>query len=326
MDTESSKFKIRLGMFVAAGIVLFLAAVFLIGRQKNLFNPVFQIKSTFYSVSGLQVGNNVRFSGINIGTVELIKIINDSTVQVDMIIQKDVQPFIKVDCEVSIGSEGIIGDRVIIISQGSSNSPSIKGGQFLLSVEAVELDDILTSLHVSAINAEVISAQLAEIMININQGNGTLGMFIHDTTIAKNINRTILNLRKTSKGLDDNMELIMTDLKETTKDLENNMTSIMKGFNKTTDNITHASVQLSETITNINHGEGTIGVLINDTILAENIRQTIFYLNKSSIGLNQNMKALKSNFLFRGYFKRKVKEAEKFKRDSIEIINAVSEK
>ena len=90
MDTTTQKFKIRLGLFVAGGLTLFVLAIFVIGKQKNLFNPVFKLTSTFYNVSGLQVGNNIRFSGINVGTVDNISIINDSTVKVDMLIKKDV--------------------------------------------------------------------------------------------------------------------------------------------------------------------------------------------------------------------------------------------
>ena len=93
-------------MFIAGGLMLFVIAIFLIGKQKNLFNPVFKLTTTFYNVSGLQVGNNIRFSGINVGTVDNIRIINDSTVQVDMLIKKSVQQFIKTDCEAAIGSSG----------------------------------------------------------------------------------------------------------------------------------------------------------------------------------------------------------------------------
>jgi phospholipid/cholesterol/gamma-HCH transport system substrate-binding protein len=123
-----------------------------------------------------------------------------------MIIQKSVQPFIKIDCEAAIGSEGLIGDRILIISQGSPDLPSAKDGDLLPSVGPVEMDAIMESLSVTAINAEVITDQLAEIMVNINQGEGTLGRLIQDTTIAENINRTIINLKSTSKGLDQNME------------------------------------------------------------------------------------------------------------------------
>ena len=206
METHSSQFKVRLGLFVAGGFIIFALAIFLIGRQKNLFNPTYNLTTTFYNVSGMQVGNNIRFSGINVGTVDDIKIIDDSTVQVNMIIQKSVQPFIKTDCQAAIGSEGIIGDRILVITQGSAGAPSAKDGESLSSVEPVETDAIMQSLSITAVNAEIITDQLAEIMININQGEGTLGRLIQDTTIAENINKTIINLKSTSKGLDQNME------------------------------------------------------------------------------------------------------------------------
>src|SRR5450759_3431233 len=89
MDTYSQNFKIRLGLFVAGGLTLFVLAIFIIGKQKNLFNPVFRLNTTFYNISGLQVGNNIRFSGIDVGTVDDINILNDSTVKVVMLIRKE---------------------------------------------------------------------------------------------------------------------------------------------------------------------------------------------------------------------------------------------
>ena len=206
MDTQSTRFKVRLGLFVAGGFVLFLIIIFLIGRQKNLFDPVFKLTTNFYNVSGLQVGNNIRFSGINIGIVGSIIILNDSTIQVDMIIKKNVRQFIKTDCQVAIGSEGIIGDRVLIITQGSSEAQSVKDEQFLSSIEPTETDAIIASLYITAGNLEIISGQLAEIMVKVNNGNGTLGRLIQDSTISENINQMIINLKKSSKGLDENME------------------------------------------------------------------------------------------------------------------------
>lgn len=206
METQSSKFKVRLGLFVAGGFILFVIAIFLIGRQKHLFDPIFKLTTTFYNVSGLQVGNNVRFSGINVGTVENIILINDSTVQVDLIVKKSVQKFIKSDCQAAIGSEGIIGDKVLIITQGTSAAESVRDEEYLISVEPVETDAIISSLRVTAGNFEIISGQLSEIMIKINQGKGTMGRLIQDSTISENINQTIINLRKSSKGLNENME------------------------------------------------------------------------------------------------------------------------
>jgi len=206
MDNHSPQFKVRLGLFVVGGLALFVLAIFIIGKQKNLFNPVFKLTTTFYNVSGLQVGNNIRFSGINVGTVDNISIVNDSTVKVDMMVRQEVKQFIKSDCIVAIGSEGLIGDRLLIITQGSADAALARDGEELLSVEPVETDAIMASVQVTAANAEIITDQLAKIMLKINEGDGTLGRLIQDTTIARNIDQTIINLKKSSKGLDENME------------------------------------------------------------------------------------------------------------------------
>ncbi|MFA6770831.1 MAG: MlaD family protein [Bacteroidales bacterium] len=300
MDTHTEKFKVRLGLFIIGGLALFVLAIFIIGKQQNLFNPVFKISATFRNVSGLQVGNNVRFTGINVGTVDNIKIINDSTVWVDMLIKKNIQQFIKSDCQVAVGSEGLIGDRLLVISYGSPDAPIVKDGQKLSSQEPVETDAIIASLQKSSVNVEVITLQLAEIMSDVNAGKGTLGRLIQDSTIAENVNQTIENFKNSSEGLDDTIEL--------TKE---NVFSFMESLQKTAAKTEVASNQLGEIMVKINSGEGTLGMLIQDTTTASNLNETIVNLKKSSLGLSENMEALKHNFLFRGYFRRKAKEEAK---------------
>jgi phospholipid/cholesterol/gamma-HCH transport system substrate-binding protein len=206
MNTHSLNFKIRLGLFIISGIALLVFALFIIGKQKNLFDPVYKLTTTFYNVSGLQVGNNIRFCGINVGTVDNISIINDSTVKVDLLIKKDVQRFIKSDCEVAIGSEGIIGARILIITQGGNDAPLAKEGQYLASKEPVETDAIMQNLMITSNNAAIVTDQLAKIMSKINNGKGTLSRLIEDPAIAENINQTIVNLKKSSSGLNENMK------------------------------------------------------------------------------------------------------------------------
>ena len=206
METHSHKFKVRLGLFVAGGIALFVLAIFIIGKQKNMFNPVFKLSAHFYNISGLQVGNNIRFSGINVGTVDNITIINDSTVNVEMLVRKEVHQFIKSDCQASIGSEGLIGDRFIVITQGSASAGLVKEAQKLESNEPIETDEIMASVQVTASNAAIISEQLAEILHKINKGKGTIGRLIQDPGIAQSLDHTMSNLEKSSKGLNENME------------------------------------------------------------------------------------------------------------------------
>lgn len=206
MNTRSPKFKVRLGLFVGIALFLFFLAIFIIGSQKNLFDPVYTLKSRFNNVSGLQVGNAVRFSGINVGTVDRVHIVNDTVVQVVMVIRKEVQPFIKTDSNAMIGSEGLIGDRLVTISNGSATAKSAPDGAVLESTEPIETDAIMASLQVTADNAAVATEEIAEILYKVNNGNGTLGRLINDDEIAENIDQTIVNLKKSSKGLEQNME------------------------------------------------------------------------------------------------------------------------
>ena len=300
MENHTPQFKTRLGIFIAGGLAVFVIAIFIIGKQQNLFNPVFKITTNFFNVSGLEVGNNIRFSGIDVGIVDNIRIINDTTVQVDLLVRKDVQQFIKADSYASIGSEGIIGDRIIIITQGSNDAPMANDGQHILSKEPLETDEIMKSLKTSAESAEVITKQLAEIMTNINNGQGMLGRLIQDSTIAENVNLTIENFKKSSEGLDETIEI--------TKE---NVFAFMESLQKTAAKTEVASNELGEIMTKINNGEGAIGMLLKDTSIVNNIDETIINLKESSIGLNENMEALKHNFLFRGYYRRQAKQEAK---------------
>lgn len=299
MDNHSPQFKVRLGLFVVGGLALFVLAIFIIGKQKNMFNPVFKLTTTFYNVSGLQVGNNIRFSGINVGTVDNISILNDSTVKVEMLIRQEIKQFIKTDCVVAIGSEGLIGDRLLIITQGSPDAPLAGKGQQLKSVEPVETDAIIASLQVTAGHVEVITKELATIMLKVNSGRGTLGRLIHDSIIAQNINNTVANFQSSSKQLDNMMV-------STKKDIS----TIMTSFQVTAGNAEGSTQQLEDIMVKLNTGTGTLSRLINDTITSGNVDETILNLKNSSKSLDENMEALKHNFLFRGYFKKKAREKE----------------
>src|SRR4051812_5732722 len=77
-------YQLKLGIFVSIGLAIFILGIFWIGKQKHLFNTTFSLSAVFTNISGLQVGNNVRFSGINVGTVDNVSIINDTSVRVIM--------------------------------------------------------------------------------------------------------------------------------------------------------------------------------------------------------------------------------------------------
>jgi len=202
----STKSKIRLGIFVTIGALFLIAAVFYIGKKKNLFTATFNLHGTFRNVSGLQIGNNIRFAGITVGTIGNIVILTDTSVQVDMVIENSTRKFIKKDSYASIGTEGLMGSRVVNITQGTFASSSIKEDDEIKTMEPAETDAILTSLQATGENAEIITDQLAEIFYKINNGEGLLGRLIQDSAFAGNLSQTINNLKTGTEGFSQNME------------------------------------------------------------------------------------------------------------------------
>ncbi|MDA3928001.1 MAG: MlaD family protein [Prolixibacteraceae bacterium] len=395
MNTNTPKFKVRLGLFIIGGGVLFLLALFILGKQKNLFNPVFKLTADFHNISGLEVGCNIRFAGINVGAVDNIDFLNDSTVQIDLLVNKSVQQFIKEDCQATIGSSGIIGDRVVVITQGGFNSTVAKDGQHIDSKEPIETDDIMASIQKSAGSVETISAQLAEIMIKVNSGHGTLGRLINDVTIAQDLSESSVNLKKSSKqiseilvdinsghgtlgkvirdstiandlaetmvnlkyssqGLDELLEAAKhnflfrgyfnkqenkdekeksrgnyhtterrsqqsddeysgEDLQQLASGVQVEIDTLMTSLKVSAINSEVITAQLADIMVMINSGKGTLGMLVQDTVLANVINQTLLNMKSGSKGLDENMNAAKENFLFKGYFQRKKKKAAKKK-------------
>jgi len=205
MDKQSG-YTWKLGMFVTIGLLLFIMAIYFIGKQKNLFGSTFNITSTFKTVSGLEVGNNVRFSGINIGTVEEIRLVNDSSVVVSMVIKDEVREFIKTDARASIGSDGLMGDKVLTISPGVKSTKPVENNGAIASLNGIEMNDIMKSVKKSVDNAGVITEELAIFSHSMNNGNGALARLVRDDKMANSVSNTLSNLESGTKGFSQNME------------------------------------------------------------------------------------------------------------------------
>lgn len=205
--------KTKTGLFVLVSLLLLLALIFVISKQKKLYADTFLVKVQFKNIAGTKEGNFVRFAGINIGTVETIQIINDSTVQLELNIEKNVQPYIKSDAVASIGSDGLMGDKLILISAGNSGSAPVKNGSVLQGNNPLNVDKVLNNLAKVTDNAIAITDGLAIIVAKVNSGKGSIGRLLSDDKLADNMEKTIQtakvtasNISKTAATVNENME------------------------------------------------------------------------------------------------------------------------
>jgi len=198
--------RIGLGIFVSVALVLFVVAIYFIGERQQLFKNTFEVNAVFKNVEGLQVGNNVRFSGINIGIVNNITQISDTSVKVELQIDKSTQKFIKRDATASIGSDGLMGNKIIIIAPGTGTEAVIQNNSYIRSIAPIDMDEVFASLKTTSDNAASITTDLASIAKNIRNGKGTIGMLFTDTVFAHNLGGAIVNIKQGAKGFKQNMD------------------------------------------------------------------------------------------------------------------------
>jgi phospholipid/cholesterol/gamma-HCH transport system substrate-binding protein len=272
MKTTASQ-NIKTGIFTIVGILLFVAGIFVIGSKKNMFGETFLIYGTFSNVGGLQVGNNIRFAGITVGTVEDIRIVSDTMIRVDMRMEEQVKPFLKVDALASIGSDGLMGDKLITINSGSANEVKIlAGGSRIRTVNPVDFDKVIGTFTNVADNAEVITRELAGMAVQIRAGNGTLSKLLYTDDLSRSL-----------EGTAKNAESITGSLAGVASQIRSGKGSV-------------GSLLYTDSLSN------------NMESVVNNANAAMLTINDAAYGFSENMKALHGNVFLRGYFKRKARD------------------
>lgn len=321
---------LKLGVFVLLSIAVFVAAVYFIGNRKNLFGNPTRISSIFKNVNGLQLGNNVRYSGVNVGTVKKIEIINDTSICVDMYINESTIKLIKKNSLAAINSDGLVGSMIINIIPGDApNSPVVTSGDTIGSLSKIATADMLSTLNTTNENAALLTADLLKITKAINNGEGVLGRLIKDEKMAQDLAQSISNLEATSKNASVTIRnlnkvinsvnfdqsiagLLLNDSLAATK-----VKGIITALDSSTLEINQITANFREFSEEINQGEGPLNFVINDTSFVKDMDATIKNIESGTEKFDENMEALKHNFLFRGYFRRLERKRTKQIKDSL---------
>tara|TARA_R110002167_G_scaffold125448_14_gene305616 strand:+ start:843 stop:1826 length:984 start_codon:yes stop_codon:yes gene_type:complete len=314
---------LKLGIFVILGTIFLLIAVYLIGNRQNMFGKTFPVKAVFKNASGLQNGNNVRFSGINVGTVNQIEMINDTTIIVHMIIEDKMRNHLKKNAMATIGSDGLVGSMLINIVPGSGEADLIEPDDELQSNSKVATQDMMNTLNTTNENAALLTADLLKITHTIIKGEGTLGRLLNDTIMANDLKQTITNLKLTSSKANTTIAELghiieSINIEESMAGVLLNDTVSAEKMRNIIGNLETASLEIDKMTTDLNsvignakQGEGAIKYLSNDTTLVNQLKKTLENVEQGTERFNENMEALKHNFLTRGYFKKQEKQRER---------------
>ena len=340
MSTQSTSTKrsVIVGLFVLLGIVIFVAGIFVLGGQQKRFTKSIRIIAIFKDVGGLKAGNNVWFSGVKIGTVKRISFYGNAQVEVDMNIEQSSQQYIRKDANASIGSDGLIGNKIVVIAGGTISHPEVEDGDRLKSVEALSSDQILATLQENNNNLLRVTNDFKEMVGNLKRGKGTVGAVLTDSVVAENFKRAMKNLERASdntvkvtgsvsqfaaklntKGTLANELVTDTTVFRRLSRSATQLEGAAGSANKTVGTLSQTSENLNRASEKLNNTNSPLGVLLTDQETAKNLRTTLRNLSQGSALLNEDLKAAQSNFLLRGFFKKQAKETAKQKADSVAV-------
>jgi phospholipid/cholesterol/gamma-HCH transport system substrate-binding protein len=317
---------IKLGIFVLVGLLFLVLLLYMIGKNRNMFGNTYVLKARFENVQGLVAGNNVRFSGIQAGTVKKVKILSDTVIEVTMIIETKMKEIIRKNAIVSIGTDGLVGNKVVNITPSKEAASLAEEDDILPSKKAVNTDEMLQTLYKTNNDVAVIADNLKNTMQRLNNSNA-LWSLLNDNTLPSGLRSSVANIRLATAKADNMMNAlneIIADVKNgkgsagallTDTSFATNLNEAVLKIKSVGEEADSLAAGLKVMITgiqqDINTGKGTVHSLLKDSLLVVKLNTSLENIQKGTDGFNQNMEALKHNFLLRGYFRKLEKQKKK---------------
>lgn len=314
---------IKLGIFVSAGLLFLILLLYMIGKNQNLFGSTFVLKTRFDDVHGLVPGNGVRFSGINAGSVKSIAVLDDGTLEVTMLIRTKMKKYIHKNAKANLGTDGLMGNKLINISPVRSVSPVVEEGDVLANSKSVDTESMLATLDQTNRDIATVASGLKTAIQRINASTA-LWDILNDKSIPNNLRKSLNNARIATDGanlLVHDVSLMVADVKagqgsvgrllrdsSFALNLELAVAKIGNIGSQADTLSGHINTLVANIERDITSGKGTANALLKDQGLVVKMNASMDNIEKGTASFNQLMEALKKNILFRGYFKKLEKQ------------------
>jgi phospholipid/cholesterol/gamma-HCH transport system substrate-binding protein len=310
MNESLNKRAIVVGIFIIIGLLFLVGGIMTIGNLHSTFSKKMTISTVFGDVNGLNTGNNIWFSGVKIGAVKKLEFYGKSEVKVIMNINIESKQYIRKDAKVKISTDGLIGNKILVIYGGTSSAPEIEEGDTLSNETMLSTEDIMKTLQQNNLNILSITKKMAE-------GEGTIGKLLNNDSIYNSISATTKSLQTASA----NAQILIASLANFSSKLNKNGTlanalvtdtlvfnSLKASVLKIQSIADTATVFVNNLKEASHNSKSPVGILLHDEQAGADLKTTIYNLNNSSEKLNKDLEALQHTFLLRGYFKKESKK------------------
>lgn len=322
METEEMKQNIKLGAFVFAGTLLFIVALFYIGRENTIFNRTFTILAVFKNIEGLKEGDKVWLSGVKIGTVKHVQIVSEGQVVVSMALRDKQNEFIKKNATAFIGSDGLVGNKIVVVRPGNA-AAVVQDNDTINTFSPTDTQELINIAKDVGANTRSLTDDIKDITARIHNGEGLVGELLNDGPLSRELRDVVHSL----KSAGDNTNRATADLTKMLAQINSgdglatkiiSDTTYAYTFEQALNNVAEAgnntrvlTEELRTAVSKLNDSNNAVNVLLADTTFANQLKVTLSNAESASAKLDSNMLALKNNFLLRGYFRKQEKKAAK---------------
>lgn len=298
---------LRLGIFIIAGALILLLALFAIGDRTFLFSNTIRVKTRYSRVAGLQSGASVQYQGINVGRVSDVALPTapGEPIVVTLSIAERASHLIRTTTQAQIKSDGLVGEQIVVLVASPDAGEEINENDFLVGVDPFDLFEISDKALASVRGFEQVARSFEQIMLDIQTGQGTLGKIVYDPALYEEMVATANETRRAMNSLAVSGEATA---------------ELLVGV------VERATTGLESVLAKVESGDGTLARLLNDPaiynaflasadsllIIAQEMRAvTASAENAASWGalgsyrFAELMEAAKHNWLFRRYFEER---------------------
>lgn len=318
---KDRRLEVKVGLFVVATAMLAVLVVVLLGKSKHVFEPRVKLHATFIDVAGLVQGAPVRISGVNVGTVSQIMFVKSEDrplIQVDLQISQGSLGLVRADSVARISAQGLLGDKIVEVSAGSTSAPPVGAGGQVKTATAPDLDKMLQAASATLDDVKRVAdrmaaavdqfadpktvAEVRESVLHLHallhateKGEGLAHALFFDKRTASELTRLETNLSNLTAHVDRGVQHLDAVLAATDgegKQLLNNVSRAAKSVGETAEtlqrskvipNLERASGDLAQMTGYMKTGQGTLGALVVDPTVYEQLVQVLGGVGRSRV-------------------------------------------
>lgn len=243
----SSK-KLKVGILVVAGILLFAVGLFLIGSRKQLFSHKYSIFADFEDVNTIQPGAALRVSGMNAGTVKAVEIPKSPSAKfrVELDVDRKFQHIVRENSVASISTEGMVGNKFVEVDKGTDSSPECRPG----------------------------------CTIKTKEGGGMEALMKQGAQIGNEVQDTIKDLRSRA-------DVAMKNITDLTAHADRTIVAVQPNVERVVSNAATISGDSKQLVAGVKSGQGTVGKLLVDQQTAKDATDTVANAKQITTNIDQ---------------------------------------